>query len=422
MAKLWMVATYEYRRQVFNKSFVLTLLVMPLVIVFAVGVGALINKIEGDDRPIGYVDHTGLLADPIPAPRREGQPMSPAPARLVPLLPFDSEASARTALEAGEIQAYYAIAANYLETGSVELVYTDAPRYAARQQFWDFMLINRLTDLPPEISHRAVAGSNLIVRWPASVPGGGREFSQRTFLATFIPLFGGLAFILLLFMSSGSLMGAIAEEKENRTMEILVTSLSPGAMMAGKILGIIAVAFTQLMAWILIGLVAVLVGGNLLGITLLQSVRLEPLVVLRLTLIALPSYVLFAALMTALGATVTEVQEAQQATALFAMPAMAPYWFAVFLLQDPNSPLAVGLSLFPLTSLSSISLRMAFGQLPGWQIAAAIAITAVCAAGAVWLAGRAFRMGMLRYGQRLSLRDLLARTSRTRGSSEGTNL
>lgn len=414
MSKLWTVLWYEYKRHVLKKTFILALLSMPLVILLAVGIGCYIDRTENNPLPVGYVDNVGLLSNPMPVPQSGSRPMTASVPRLVPLLAFETEAAARVALDAREIQAYYVVSVDYYETKRVDLVYIEPPTGNANRQFWDFMQINLLSDLPPDVARRAVADSNLIVRWPDGTPGGAREFSQRTFMSTFAPLFGGLAFILLLFMASGYLMGAVAEEKENRTMEILVTSLSPGRLIGGKLLGIVAVTFTQLLAWIGFGVLAVWIGGDVLGITLLQNLSLDPSMVAKMTALAVPAFVMVAALMMALGATVTEVHEAQQATVVFALPFMAPYWFASLLLDNPDSALAVVLSLFPPTSLSTLSFRVAFSPVPDWQIAASSILTACCALAAVWLAGRAFRLGMLRYGQRLSFRELLRRPMRHR--------
>jgi ABC-2 type transport system permease protein len=99
---------------------------------------------------------------------------------------------------------------------------------------------------------------------------------------------------------------------------------------------------------------------------------------------------------------------------LFTFPAFIPYWFTLQLMSNPHGPLAVGLSIFPLTSPVSFALRAGFAEIPVWQFLASLGLLAVCALGAVWLAGRAFRLGMLRYGQRLTLRELFARPGKNR--------
>jgi ABC-2 type transport system permease protein len=79
-------------------------------------------------------------------------------------------------------------------------------------------------------------------------------------------------------------------------------------------------------------------------------------------------------------------------------------------MMNPNSPLSVGLSLFPLTAPVSLPLRAAFTTLPAWQIAVSLGLLCILAAVSIWFAGRAFRLGMLRYGKRLSWKELFSRT------------
>jgi ABC-2 type transport system permease protein len=407
MSKLWLVAKYEYAQNVFKKSFVLLTLSVPLILALAVGLGFLIHRMENPDAPAGYVDHAGFLADPIPAPQPAGSPSNPSSSDLVTLIPFQTEQEARQALESKAIQAYYVVAADYRQTNQVELVYIEPPGDNVTRQFWDFMQINKITDVPPDIARRAVAGSNLIVRWPDDMPGGGREFSERTFLNNFLPFFIGIIFIMLLFMSSGHLTQAVATEKENRTMEIVVTSISPGQLIGGKVLGIIAMTLTLVIAWTAFAVLAVLVGGRFLDMGMLRDVRVDPRIVITMLAIAAPTYVMLASLMAAVGATVAEGQDAQQVAGLFSLPVVAPFWLGVIVIENPNSPLAIALSLFPPTALSTFAMRIMSVPIPPWQVAVSVGLLILCAAGAVWVAGKAFRLGMLRYGQQLNWRELL---------------
>ena len=89
---------------------------------------------------------------------------------------------------------------DYFTTNRIELVYVEPPGENATDQFWDFVQINRLAGLLPEAARRAVSGSNVVVRWPEDMPGGGREFDDRAILGAFIPALVGVAFIMLLLM------------------------------------------------------------------------------------------------------------------------------------------------------------------------------------------------------------------------------
>jgi len=133
--------------------------------------------------------------------------------------------------------------------------------------------------------------------------------------------------------------------------------------------------------------------------------------------VALPSYLFLAALMTVVGATLVESQEAQQAGPLFFMLLFVPMYLLIPITENLNGPLSLGLSLFPATSVLTLAIRSVFTEIPVWQTALSAIIALVSGIVMVWLAGKAFRMSMLRYGQRLKWRELFARR---RSASEPT--
>jgi ABC-2 type transport system permease protein len=126
--------------------------------------------------------------------------------------------------------------------------------------------------------------------------------------------------------------------------------------------------------------------------------------------VAAPTYVMFAALLTALGATVADTQQAQQISGLGSSLVMAPVWLLLgVIIEDPDGLATTLLTLFPTSALPTLSFRLGFAPVPEWQIAASVASVSLSALAALWLAGRAFRLGMLRYGQRLGWRELVGR-------------
>ena len=137
MIKLWLVAVYEYRRNVFKRSFILALLSVPLMIALNVGVGLYMESRGNDDAPVGYVDHAGLFADPIPVPVSGSR-------EPVEFVPFQTEEDARAALESGQIQAFFVVAADYGETRDMTLFYLEEPGGNATRQFYDFIQVNLL--------------------------------------------------------------------------------------------------------------------------------------------------------------------------------------------------------------------------------------------------------------------------------------
>ncbi|NIS82954.1 MAG: ABC transporter permease [Anaerolineales bacterium] len=398
MKKLWLIAKNEYQRNVFKKSFILALLSVPLIFGLNIGLGLIINALENNNAPVGYVDHAGLLVDPLPSPEDR-------PSRDVSFLPFKNENEARQALSSKEIQAYYVLSSDYDETGEVELVYLKKPGENATRQFYDFLQINLLADYPPEIARRAAVGIDLSIRSPdgiIEIPAGGPK------LSSFLPLIISFAFMFLLMMSSGYLMGGVVEEKENRMMEVLTTSASPAQIVAGKVLGIIAISLTQLVTWVVVGALAVFIGGELLDVEWLQNMTVPWVSILKVLVIAVPSYVFAAGMKFTIGSTLTEAQEGQSVSAVFFMLYMLPLYLVVILIEKPNSPLPILFSLLPFTSLLTVGMRSMFSVIPVWQIAITMVVQVLCALGAIWLGARTFRLGMLRYGQRLKLSEILS--------------
>lgn len=397
MIKVLRVARHEYGQHVFNKRFLMGLLSVPLVIIVMVGLIFLIISIENDTTPLGYVDNSGLLSDPVPAPAVE------KPGKPVPMLPFASDSEARSALDAGEIQAYFVLPADYLSTGKLTLVYLEDVKAPARYQFYDFLTVNLLRDFDPLVAERLVAGGEVTI----VTPDGSRSASSQDWFNVLLPMLAGLGFLIAMFSTGGYLMQAVVDEKENRTMEVIITSLSPNQFMAGKIIGDISIGMTQILLW----------GGFIVGTILLtrnsldflSGVRVAPQTLFLMAAVVFPSFVVVAALMALVGATVADAREGQQVTGLIALPVWIPYMLFALIMENPNSPIAILLSLFPMTAPLTMLIRDGLTVLPAWQIALCAVIQIASAAGTIWLAGRAFRLGMLRYGQRLKLREVFAR-------------
>src|SRR5271157_1126946 len=399
MSKFWRVFSYEYLRHVLRKRFVFALLSVPLFILFFGLVGVLMVFLEYNPRPVGYVDLSNALQtrQPLPSGANDIAP-------VVELRRYADENSAKNALLAKQIQAYFVIEPDYLHTGRVKLVALDgAPSESIKSEFSDFLKANLLASQPQLVASRIEKGSILTI----ISADGSRRMNSEQWLDIAIPILTGVLFIIAINASGGYLLQAVVEEKENRTMEIIVTSVSPDQLMAGKIAGTLSVGLTQLLAWVLMAVAAILLMANF--IPSIQNPHISQQFFWLVPLTLIPAFVLVAAFMAALGATVTEASEAQPIVGLFTLPIMLPYFFMNQIMLNPSGPLATGLSIFPLTAPVSLPLRSAFMDVPFWQAALSILLLVACAAGAVWLAARAFRLGMLRYGKRLSWQELFGR-------------
>jgi ABC-2 type transport system permease protein len=324
----------------------------------------------------------------------------------VRLVPFDTPQAARAGLEAEQVDAYYLLSADHAGTHQVELVYLKPPHPTATRHFQDVVRLNLMAGQPPAVAERALSGANLTVRATESkrdFPGGGPSADQL------VPLVAAAIYSFLVLTTSGYMMQVVVEEKENRTIEIMVSSVSPAQMMTGKIAGALGIALMQLAVWLAFLAGAKWLGGTVLEIDWLQNVNPNWRDMLSIIVVALPSYLCIAALMTIVGTTLVGSQEAQQAGPLFFMLLFVPMYLLVPITKNLNGPLSLGLSLFPLTSVVTIAMRSVLAEIPGWQTALSAITALVSGTVMVWLAGKAFRMNMLRYGQRLKWRELLTR-------------
>ncbi len=396
MIKIWRVFVYEYLRHVLRKRFIMAVLSLPLVVVLAGAAGMLAVVTQMDSRPVGYIDLAGVIQN-VP------DDLEPGMFSGSPILEYTSEEAAQADLNAGTIQAFYVIQPDYFESGQVRMVALENPSGSASDFLEKVLRYNLLEHAPAGYADRVWEGTQLDVRSTDNA----RQMNMQQWYLILFPIFSGVAFMIVINTSGGYLLQAVVEEKENRTIEIVVTSMSPTQLMAGKILGNLSVGLTQLLIWLGFPLLAFTVAKAFFPP--LQDVTLDPQYIWILLVTLLPSFVLVAALMAGIGATATETREAQQVAGMFTLPIAIPYWFMNLIMTNPNSPISVALSLFPLTAPVTLQIRSVFTVVPTWQVILSVGLLVVSAIGAVWLAGRVFRLGMLRYGKRLSFKELFTR-------------
>ena len=397
-SNVWRIAREEFRRNAFRKSFILVLLSLPLMIGLNIGIVLLMNHLETDTRPIGYVDYAGVMSVSELPPDIYDEPIQ--------LLAFNTEENAQEALLAEEIQAFYVLSPEYLQTREITLIYVEEPASKATRQFYDLLRVNLLSDVEPEIQVRIAGGTEFLTR----SPDGRRSFpsSGPTFQSV-LPFFVGLALMMMLLMNAGFLLEGMIKERENRTLEVIVTSTSPGQLVTGKVLGILGISFTQFLTWTLFGLAVVWLGSDTLGLTWFQNANLEWEPVIKVVALGLPTFVMAAALLFALGVIMTNGQEAQQIGGLSVLISMLPLVAIIKIGTEPNGVLAVILSMVPFFSLMTVALREVFAVVPIWQVILSVGIQIAFSVAAIWFAGRVFRLGLLRHGKRFSLRGIVSR-------------
>lgn len=394
MREVWLVARHEYLRMVRRRAFLIGTLVVPLLIGAVMAVGIYLAIGERDDRPLGYVDRSGVLSADVQSPFEEDH--------AVELRRFDDADAAQAAMKAGQIQAYYLLPEDYIASGQLELYYwEDAPADSIRTEFDDFLRANLAAGLPADAQRRAIEGPSITVR----SADGRREINSRNWTAFVLPFVASFFLVMSVMTSAGYLLQAVTTEKENRTMELMITSLSPERLVGGKAVGLMSVSLTQIGIWALAIVISLLVGARYLAVLRQASVPWGMLGIA--VLFFLPSYALVAGFMIAIGSVVTETQQGQQIAGLLNLLFFAPFFLLALVIANPNSPVLVALSLFPTTAFLTITMRWSLAVVPTWQMILSWVLLVASAAGSLWASARVLRAGMLRYGQRLDLRGIL---------------
>jgi ABC-2 type transport system permease protein len=399
MRKMWLAVRHEYIKNVRQKSFLIALFSLPLFIGLSVGLGMFIGSQESNSKAVGFVDLSGVLDNPIAISGISER-------ERIEFIQYIDEIKAQDSLNANNIQAYFVLPKDYPENKDIGLFFTDEPGENAIRDFYDFLQLNLLSGYQPEIRNRVTIGSNSILR----TPDGLREFPENEpSFSMFLPLIVSFGFVLLLLISSGFLMSGFLDEKSNRTIELLVTSLSPAQYVGSKLAATLVIGLTMLATWIVVGVVAFIVGGNLLDLAWMKDITLNWRDILTVVAVGIPSYMFAAALMLAIGLIIGDNQEAESVGPLFFVVAFIPLWFAVPIAREINGSLATILSVIPLASLITVGFRSMFIQVPMWQVLTSVAFQLLLVAGALWLAIRTFRIGMLRTGKRIRWDELFTK-------------
>ena len=394
MYKFWLVAKQEFRNRTFRRSFIFGTLVIPVLIAVIITVTIIILIRSEDNRPLGYVDYSGVL-------RNATMPQSEK--KTVDFIAFSNEESARFALDAEEIQGFYIFPNDYLTTQFVDLYYLEeAPAKPILMDFDDFVRVNIVDNNPSPIQNRIIKGTSLTVH----ALNDSREFqdNETGIMYIMLPLLIAMFFLFAVLGASGYFLQVVTDEKENRTMEIMITSISPAQMIVGKSVGLVAVGLMQICIWIASISIAWIVARQF--IEFLQVLVLPWDILVIFASFFLPSYAIIAGLMICIGSIVTELQEGQQISGVINLLFTFPIFFAALVFADPNSPLLVFLSFWPTTSLMTILMRWGLTVIPFWQILLSLLINCLTAFMIIWIASRLFRLGMLRYGQRLILKSI----------------
>lgn len=427
--KTGLVIRREYLERVRKKSFIITTLLMPLLMLGLMVMPALIMEFAGSDlRKVSVVDDSGLVIDSLRNTSEVEFVKSTVPLEV---LTKDSE-----------VEAVLYIPADVMQHGKSVSLYTQGAssmnlESEVRSQLDGIIESYRLAQY--QISDldkimKEVHSDIALQSYRIDGEDGSRETS------TMVSYLLGIVLTLLLYtcllLYGQMVMTSIIEEKNNRVLEIVVSSVKPAQLMLGKICGIGLVALTQIVIWgVLISamsafllpallpesvaadVAAVNAGGadptmlgtdsDLLGaIALLGNVSYIIQLFALLILFLIGGFLLYSAIFAAIGSAVDNIQDASQLQSVVIIPIILGIMFGMQAANDPNSQLSFWMSIIPFTSPMVMMARIPFG-IPGWEIALSLVVLYVSFLILVWIAAKIYRVGIFMYGKKPTLRDLM---------------
>ena len=431
MSKIWIIIQREFMTRVKKKSFILLTILMPFIFAALIMVPLMLATIEGDEqKTVMVVDKTG---------RYVGSLKSTANYAFVPTA--DNKDEFYT--EDSEVEAVVQITADLAKNPKAVTIYS--PREVKAE-----LLSYVETCLGEQVRREKLSAYNIpeletiiadiqtdfhvaTVKRNAE----GDETSSNTYIA----MTAGFIFTFLIYMFvmsyGGMVMQSVMEEKTNRIVELMVSSVKPFQLMMGKIIGVALVGFVQLAIWGVMLSIILLVCGSVFGLSTAPNV---PAVAgadaqmaamaqqagggeaaeIMSALMGLPyaelgimfvlyfvgGYLLYASFFAAVGASINAQEDSSQ----FIMPVVLIMVFglyaAMYSAENTNGPLAFWASIFPLTSPIVMMVRIPFG-VPWWEEVLSLGLLFATSMAFVWISARIYRVGILMYGKKPSLREML---------------
>jgi ABC-2 type transport system permease protein len=397
MNKTLLILKHEFLNTVKRTGFIILTLALPVLALLAIGIGHLISGITrppAEITKIGYVDESGGFKDFT----SQGS---------IQFILYDSAAAATQALVAKDIKEYFVIPGDFSSTGLVSRLTTQrevTPPQGTLDAMKKFLTSNLLAGkvAPPTIS---LVEAPLNVVTTRLTETGAVASQQASLTNLIIPGVFSLLLALSLSFSSAYVIQGLGEEKENRLMEILLSSVSTRQLITGKVLGIGAAGLAQVIVWVIsLPLLLNLASSSIGGFISMMHIPADFLVLGIVYFIL--GYLLFAALSASVAAISPTTRDAQGLAAIFSLFAVAPFWFYSPLLLFPNSPVWVFFSIFPFSAPVETLLRIGMTGVPAWQLAASLAVLTLSVIGGMALAARLLRIYLLMYGKRPALAEI----------------
>jgi ABC-2 type transport system permease protein len=421
--KIWLVLKREYITRVKSKSFIIATALTPLALVAFIGIVVYISISDTEvEKRIGIADQTHVLVDHL---------IEQNNTRYFDVTDVPDD-SLRAQVLSGDLDGFIVLTDSVITASkSPTLIYGGSGGIslisAIRSDLRDVIREEKLSRANVSDTVREIFDTRTGLEAVKLTEEG--ESEDNTFFASALGFILGLMIFMGIFIYGSLLMRSVIEEKTNRVLEVIASSVKPIELMFGKLFGVLAMALTQFSIWIAfyigLSIAAAPVAGMIMEAQMsgipegaaqaatssfdpssLNKMVVDPMVFVYFILFFFLGFLIYSAVFAAIGAAVETEQDSQQFMLPVGLPIFVGYFLNTKVMETPDSGLSLFVSLFPLTSPINMITRIAASQVPFWQIALSVVLLALTFLGIMWLAAKIYRVGILMYGKKPSFKEL----------------
>ena len=406
MKKILLVVEREYITRVKKKSFIITTILVPILLAGLMLVPALLTRVKSDkEKEIVVVDDSQLVASSLlnigtvtfsntakPLDSLKNELMKTSFYAILHIEKNEDEGIGNVTLYSEQ-----AISPDILSNITAQIKTTSAQ---LKLKEYDISMEEIALAINPNIKIKTIR-----------LDEAGTEKESHTGALMGIAMVCGILIFFVVFMFGIQIMRGVIEEKSNRIIEIIISSIRPVELMLGKIIGVALVVLTQLIIWIAFAAVILFVAQSQFAdiINTIKSYTQDvPLFTMLVSFIIylILGYLLYASLYAAVGSAVDNETDTQQLQTIISMPLLIGYLMMINVAMHPDSPLAFWGSMIPFTSPVVMMARIPFG-VPLSEIILSIVLLIATFVLLTWLAARIYRVGILMYGKKASLKEII---------------
>jgi len=411
----YLIAKREYLENVRKKSFLISTILAPVLMVAFTAVPVLLTFFEsGSQVSVAVLDRTGEVAEGFVSSLDDTLQDGRRKFLIADVIAFSNDFDKEydrllKKINNDQLDILIEVPEDVFTSGKVNYITKDERSITILEEFEDKLgeAVMRQRLAREGLDYDQVTKLTEGVSLEVLKSTGKGNIEERSFLGEWGLVF---VFVMILYMAlltwGISIQRSIIEEKGSRIIEVLLSSLNPMDIFVGKIVGLGLVGLTQLVIWLVVGL-SIGVYAYVAAAEFFSYINVSPVVLVYFVVYFVLGFLLYASVFTVVGAICTTEQDAQQLQGLITLPMVIPIIVLMLIIQSPNSPLAVVLSLIPFFTPMLMLGRIVVLQPPAWQIVLSLVLMVASIYGAIYFSSRVFRIGILMYGKRPGMREII---------------